>query len=183
MINGAELLAHRFDPADDIATLFQRRVKHAPASIRKKVYFNEYLEHQLWSFDKYAILAVDSKKGITDAKRRAQSSGDPFPHLITFSCEPSAFKFATGVRGTAFIGMTLNIGKGYAVVLAEDASITFSRVNIVGQLYTGAPLLYEICAAYIVCFGRVFSKIYYADIFDDLITKHISTVTSLDDGR
>jgi hypothetical protein len=160
----------RYEISDAIA----RRAKVIPSAKRKAIFWEGRLQHEVWVSETYAGILLDNHAGIHAARQREKRYGQAFPSLVTTDPRAGALISITGYDTQLIETSFARLGSDHCIRLYPDATTRLFRVTVSDSPLMKGPS-YLITNLYLLGFGSIISSTNFADHFDDLLAKHIST--------
>ena len=168
-----------------VSDAFERRLRRAPKQLLRGLIGKTHIDRALWTFNDYAILAVDGPKELRATKQRERRFGHPFPEMISTHVDVAApFSVPKGTRNVGFRGIALKVNPGGAgIVLGRDATAYFRNVDVIrAEALSSArspdPGVYTVGLVYAVGFGEFISLGDFDEALDELIAFSLTRIAS-----
>jgi hypothetical protein len=129
---------------------------------------------RLWSIDDHVVLQLGPEAAIVEAERRHWEQDNPFPRLLAVDPRRAAVRVSASQRGIVLRNHVLQAQEGFALGFEHNAAATIERPNVQWSEGVTASGWSALGALYVLRFGRELTPDAAADIFDLLLTRHLS---------
>lgn len=157
----------------NVGGAFLDRIQKAPAELLAKCYGSEEVANQLWSVGDHIVLQVSSFEGIAQSEHRSCEDGNPFPRLLAIGSAPAEKMIDSILQGAILVDEKFITSSGYALQILPDVYVTLQG----GTITEDAGNKWDISGTlYIARMGSEIKEENLANIFDFMISKHLSVM-------